>query len=104
MRQDPMIAVEEKASAYISQSMRDAFCGALRVSGLSPLAVLELAALALGVIYHEAACLHHQNNDCPCGWQPEEGADIETLRTALTIGAVTIPPFDLNHARALGRA
>ena len=68
------------------------------------MAVLELAAVALGAIYREAVMAHAGPNGCPCGWQPEEDADIESLRTALAIGAIAATGLTLRTVRPLGRA
>jgi hypothetical protein len=105
MRRDVKeMAMEEQASVHMAHSIREAFCGTIRVSGLPPMAVLEIAAMALGLIYQEAAAVHDGRNGCPCGWRPDEGADIESLRAALAIGAVTLPGFNLRVTRPLGRA
>jgi hypothetical protein len=96
------LAPEKQASAHMAQSIRHAFCTAVNASGLPPMAVLELAAMALGAIYKEAAAAHQGANGCPCGWHPDAAADLEALRHALGIAASVETGVDLRLVQALG--
>jgi hypothetical protein len=65
--------LEKQASAHLSQSIRQAFCTTVNASGLPPMTVLKLAALALGMIYKEAAAafrvlggVHHAISNLRC--------------------------------------
>lgn len=96
------LAPEKQASAHMANSIRHAFCATVNASGLPPMAVLELAAMALGAIYKEAAAAHRGANGCPCGWHPDETADLEALRQALGIAASVDTHMDLRTVAALG--
>jgi hypothetical protein len=98
-------APEKQASTHMANSIRHAFCTAVNASGLPPMAVLELAAMALGAIYKEAATAHHGTNGCPCGWHPDQDADLEALRIALGIAATAAAEsaMDLRLLAPMGR-
>jgi hypothetical protein len=81
------LAPEKQASAQMAHAIRHAFCTTVNESGLPPIAVLELAALALGAIYKEAAAAHRGVNGCPCGWHPDTAGDLKAMRQALGIAA-----------------
>ncbi|RDJ22139.1 hypothetical protein DWF00_23770 [Bosea caraganae] len=94
----------EALRAELRQALMSAFCNALHNSQLSPLAVMELTAEAVGAIYQEVVEAHRLDGDCPCGWRPSAEADIETLRAALDSAARPVPVTDLRLVRAAGRA
>jgi hypothetical protein len=96
------LAPEKQASAHMAQSIRHAFCTTVNASGLPPMAVLELAALALGAIYKEAAAVHCGVNGCPCGWHPDATADLEAMRQALGIALSVEAGMDLRLVAPLG--
>lgn len=96
------LAPEKQASAHMAQSIRHAFCTTVNASGLPPMAVLELAAMALGAIYKEAAAAHLGANGCLCGWHPDATADLDALRQALGIAASVEAGMDLRMLAPLG--
>ena len=98
------LAPEKQASAHMAQSIRHAFCTTVNASGLPPMAVLELAAMALGAIYKEAAAAHRGANGCPCGWHPDAATDLAALRHALGIAASVETGLDLRSLQALGNS
>ena len=97
-----VLVLESEASAQMEQSIRHAFCTALHVSGLQPMAVLQRAAQALGAIYREAAAAHRGPGGCPCGWHPDAMVDLEALQHALAAAAAE-GRIDLRHAVPIGR-
>jgi hypothetical protein len=70
---------------------------------VSPMTVMRLAAAAVGSIYKEVAD-EHRSGACPCGWQPNPGADVEALQAALAATTKTIPLSDLRVVQVVGRA
>ena len=97
-------ALRQDARAELRQLVMAAFCGVLHESRLSPQAVLELAAEAIGSVYREVADAHIGDTSCPCGWQPEPAADIAALQAALARVAAARPGFDLAQVEVAGRA
>lgn len=81
-----------------------AFCAALRDTRLPPLALVELAAAAVGSVYREVADAHCGDQPCPCGWHPRLQADLEALQAALALSATPALQPDLAHMMVLGRA
>ncbi len=73
----------EEASAHIRATIMNEFCEVMHKTGLSPIAVMRLAAQAVGSIYREVADVHACPDGCPCGWRPHEVSDIEVLGAAL---------------------
>ena len=68
---DEMIAALDQ----MKRSVRIAFCGIMQSARLPPMAALNLAATAVGLIYTEVAEAHCGDKSCPCGWQPRCAAD-----------------------------
>lgn len=93
----------EAARAELHRSIMVAFCSVLHESRLSPMTVMSLAAAAVGSIYKEVAD-EHRSGACPCGWQPNPGADVEALQAALAATTKTIPLSDLRVVQVVGRA
>lgn len=89
--------------ADLDRVLMIAFGRALDVSGLMPMTVMNLMANAFGTLYRQVAD-HHQNQLCPCGWQPASAQDIELLKSALEAAARWEPADKLLAMPALGRA
>ena len=49
------------------------------------MAVMSLAATAVGLVYLEVADAHRGDNACLCGWEPRRAADVEALQTSLAL-------------------
>ncbi|QCI68272.1 hypothetical protein [Phreatobacter stygius] len=94
----------DAARAEFHQAIMAAFCHALRTTQLPPITVLGLVAMALGSVYQEVAEAHRGDNACPCGWQPDPGADVEALQAALAAMIPSPHVTDLLTMQALGRA
>ncbi|QEL24017.1 hypothetical protein FQV39_16620 [Bosea sp. F3-2] len=94
----------EAARAEIRQAVLTAFCAALHDTRLPPLALIELAAHAVGSVYREVADAHCGDQPCPCGWRPRLQADLEALQAALALSAASTPQPDLAGMAVLGRA
>ncbi|MGL4284845.1 MAG: hypothetical protein ACRCVA_00790 [Phreatobacter sp.] len=94
----------DSTRAEFQQTIMAAFCNALRTTPLPPITVLELVAMALGSVYQEVAEAHRGDNPCPCGWQPDPGADVEALQAALAAMVPSPQVTDLRLMQALGRA
>lgn len=96
------------ASDYDAEAMRhlvmNTFVGLLQETRLDPMTVLQYAAAAIGSVYREVADAHYPPNDCPCGWQPDELADIYTLQAAVALAALTDRQRDLAMAPVVGHA
>lgn len=73
----------DEARSQIEATVMNGLCEAINQSGLPPLAVLRLAAQAIGSIYRDVAEAHSGPEACTCGWQPHEGSDIDLLCMAL---------------------
>ncbi|PTM39751.1 hypothetical protein [Bosea sp. 124] len=105
MRREPDAGMPfDAARLEIRQALMSAFCGVLHATRLPPIAVLELAAEAVGSIYREVADAHLGDRPCPCGWHPSLPADLATLQAALTLIAAPPPGIDLARAEVAGRA
>jgi hypothetical protein len=89
--------------ADLDRVLMMAFGRALDVSGLMPMAVMNVMANAFGTLYRQVA-EQHQNQPCPCGWQPTSAQDIELLKSALEAAAKWEPADKLLTMPALGRA
>jgi hypothetical protein len=94
----------DEARAEIRQALMSAFCGALHGTRLSPLAVLELAAEAIGSVYREVADAHLGEAPCPCGWNPSLAEDLAALQASLALSVTPPPGIDLARAEVAGRA
>uniref|UniRef100_A0A9E8CSA0 Uncharacterized protein n=1 Tax=Bosea sp. NBC_00436 TaxID=2969620 RepID=A0A9E8CSA0_9HYPH len=94
----------ETARADIREAVMTAFCAALRDTRLPPLALIELAAAAVGSVYREVADAHCGDQPCPCGWHPRLQADLEALQAALALSAAPTFQIDLARMPVLGRA
>ncbi|WP_398464641.1 hypothetical protein [Tardiphaga sp.] len=97
------ITDENSAQTYLNQAIMTTFCRVLDSSRLPPDVVMKLLATALGQTYREVAAAH-QDGGCPCGWRPQPGTDIETLRTSLEEAAAPRRIDDLLSMAAVGRA
>ncbi len=100
--QDDFEARETLAREKMRQAVLCAFCHVVQTTGLKPMAVLGLAATAIGSIYKDVATAHVCNDDCPCGWQPQTDPDIEALQTAIATEAK--PYADLRWLKVAGKA
>ena len=94
----------ETARAEIREAVMTAFCAALHDTRLPPLALLELAAAAVGSVYREVADAHCGDQPCPCGWHPRLLEDLEALQAAMALSAVPALQPDLASMVVLGRA
>lgn len=105
MRHEPDTQISmDDARAEIRQAVMNAFCGVLHGSRLSPMAVLELAAEAVGSVYREVADAHLGDHPCPCGWNPSPAADLAALQASLALSVASPPGIDLARAEVAGRA
>lgn len=80
------------------------FVELLRETNLPPMLVLEYAAAAVGAAYRDVATAHRPPNVCPCGWRPDEMADIATLQMAMAREALSDAQFALAVAPVMGHA
>jgi predicted hotdog family 3-hydroxylacyl-ACP dehydratase len=94
----------EIARIEIREAVLTAFCRALHDTRLPPLALIELAAQAVGSVYREVADAHCGDPSCPCGWRPRLAADLEALQAALALSAAPASQPDLAGMAVLGRA
>jgi hypothetical protein len=94
----------DQARAEIRQALMSAFCNVLHGTRLSPMAVLELAAKAVGCVYREVADAHLGDHPCPCGWAPSPSADLAALQASLALIVAPPPGIDLARAEVAGRA
>jgi hypothetical protein len=94
----------DTARADIRDAVMVAFCKALHGTQLSPLAVIELVAEAVGSVYREVADAHQGDQPCTCGWQPSLLADIAALQAALAVTAAPTQGLDLLRVEVQGRA
>lgn len=88
----------------LRQAVMTAFCDVLHGSRLPPMAVLRMAAEALGSVYREVSDAHRGDDACPCGWRPNPPSDIALLQAALAMTAQVSPEPDLRRMRIAGRA
>lgn len=95
---------QERDAIAMRQLVMRTFCELLHATRLPPMAVLEHAAAAIGAVYREAADAHIEPNFCPCGWQPDELADLATLQAALIREALSEQVRDLAAAPVMGHA
>ena len=93
----------EQAQAHIRATIMNEFCDMLNKTGLSPMALMRLAAKAVGSVYREVADAHSGPNPCPCGWCPHEG-DVEVLGMALMTACEQRRAHDLQQMRIAGSA
>ncbi len=100
--EDVLGARETVAREKMRQAVLCAFCHVVQTTGLKPMAVLSLAASAIGSIYKDVATAHVCNDDCPCGWQPQTAPDIEALQRA--IAAEAKQHTDLRWLKVAGKA
>jgi hypothetical protein len=89
--------------ADLDRALMTAFCRALETSHLPPVVVMRVMAEALGSVYRQVADAH-QNQQCPCGWQPAASRDISLLQSALKAAATRKPADLLSTMTVLGRA
>lgn len=89
--------------ADLDRVLMMAFRHAMDVSGFTPMAVMCAMATAFGAVYGQVA-EHHQNQLCPCGWQPVSAQDIEMLQSAFEAAAKPALSDKLLTMQVLGRA
>lgn len=94
----------EEVRADLRQALMAAFCTALHGTRLPPMAVMALAAEAVGSVYREVADAHLGDQPCPCGWHPSPAADVAALQAALALTAEPAPGVDLARIAVVGRA
>lgn len=105
MRPEPDRQVSlDQARAEIRQALMNAFCGVLHGLRLSPMAVLELAAEAVGSVYREVADAHLGDHPCPCGWIPSPAQDLAVMQASLALMVTPPAGIDLARAEVAGRA
>lgn len=103
-QQNPMgFADRETVRADLDQAMMAAFGRALNASGLTPMAVMNAMAGALGAVYRQVAD-SHRRGECPCGWQPAGVTDIDMLQTIFRMAASAPPVNELSTMPIQGRA
>src|SRR6218665_3488418 len=86
---------EERDALARRQLVMRIFRELLQATRLPPMVVLEYAAAAVGSVYCEVAEAHTWPQACPCGWQPDETADITCLQEALLREALEQAHYDL---------
>jgi hypothetical protein len=91
------------ALEQLRKTVRIAFCGVMQSTSLPPIAALSLAAMAVGSLYVEVAAAHRGDNLCPCGWEPQSRADVETLQISLALAAKE-PRADFHAVQTAGNA
>jgi hypothetical protein len=91
------------ALEQLKKTVRIAFCSIMQSTRLPPMAVLSLAAMAVGSLYLEVAAAHRGDNPCPCGWRPRRAADVEALQTSLALSADE-PRADFRAIQVAGNA
>jgi hypothetical protein len=96
------MAREQAAQEKMRRAVLCAFCHIVQTTGLRPMAVLGLAATAVGSIYKDMAAAHLHAQACPCGWQPQANEDIEALQRAIETEAA--PRADLRWLKVAGKA
>ncbi|MGF7008417.1 hypothetical protein [Aminobacter sp. BE322] len=94
----------EDAEALLRTAVMNGFADAMRSTGLPPMAVLRLAARAVGSVYREAADAHCGPHACGCGWSPRDGADADLLCAALLAACTRRAPRGLAAMQVAGRA
>jgi hypothetical protein len=94
----------DAADALFRQAVMSTFRTIMRSTDLSPIAVINLAASAVGALYCEVSYRHEGEDGCSCGWQPQQQKDIEALQLALAAAAQSSPVAGLLLADAAGRA
>lgn len=95
---------QEEAEAHLRARVMNEFCATLRRTGLPPMAVLRLAAQAVGSVYREVSDTHSGPDACPCGWYPRD-QDIEVMCMALVAASrATRRRTDLRSMQVVGSA
>ncbi|WP_315833669.1 hypothetical protein [Bradyrhizobium prioriisuperbiae] len=93
----------QTTQADLDRTLMTTFCRVLDGSRLPPMAVMRMMAEALGSVYRQVAAAH-QNQSCPCGWQPTSERDIETMLAAVGDAAMVKPAVNLELMETVGRA
>lgn len=73
----------EEAEAHLKLQIMKELSEVMRRTGLPPMIVMREAVRAVGFIYRETAAAHQEPEFCPCGWRPQEAADLDYLGQAL---------------------
>ncbi len=95
---------QDEAGAHIRATIMNEFCRVMSRSGLPPMAVMRLAAQAVGSVYREVAQTHCGPEACPCNWRPNEQGDIDMLCAALMAAIRYRPVADLRAMQPAGSA
>jgi len=95
---------QDEAEAHIRATMMKELCEVMGASGLPPIAVLRLAARAIGTIYREMADAHTGIGACQCGWRPQDAHDADLLTTALMAACRARAHEDLRVMQVAGSA
>lgn len=94
----------DEAEAHIRATVMNELCEVMRRAGLSPMAVLRLAARSIGTIYREMAEAHSGMDPCSCGWRPHPASDVELLGMALMTACEQRRAADLRLMRVADNA
>ena len=103
VERDCKVCGDLDAELEVANALMRSFCRALEQSNVTPMHVLQMMARALGGIYSEVAA-QHLDGSCPCGWQPDEQADLRMLQKAVDAGISSPPQRDLMSMPVAGRA
>ena len=101
--QDCNVCGHLDAELELANALMKSFCRVLEQSNVTPMQVLQMMARGLGGIYREVSAQHLDGN-CPCGWHPDEAADLPTLQKAINTGMACPPRSDLRIMPVAGRA
>lgn len=66
--------------------------------------MLRLAAPAVGAVHRDVAGAHRVTGNCPCGWTPDDAADISMLQAAPAREGIANPRDNLASAKVAGHA
>jgi len=103
VEQDCKVCGDLDTELELANALMKSFCQALQQQNVTPMQVLQMMARALGGIYCEVAA-QHQDGACPCGWRPDEEADLRMLQQAVDAGMSSPPQKDLRSMPVAGRA
>ena len=103
VEQDCKVCGDLDTELELANALMKSFCRALEQANVTPMQVLQIMAQALGGIYGEVAA-QHRDGACPCGWRPDEAADLRALQRAVDTGMSRPPQRDLRSMPVAGRA
>lgn len=95
---------DRRDALAVREMVMQTFCDLLRSTNLPPMTILEYASAAVGSVYREAADAHIWPSACPCGWEPDELADIRAFQRALVREAASTSHSRLALTPAMGTA